>query len=169
MRKAQETPVRRATARERLSIGAALNRLHASAARWSRGDVSLTALSTLATLDRSGPRRITELATLEGVAQPSMTALVVTLERAGLAERRDDPSDRRATLIVITGAGAELLQARRTSGAEDFAELIAQLPVEESAALVAALPALRHLRELDERQRDQAGRLSRQSNPSERR
>ena len=38
--------------------------------------MSLTSLSTLATLELTGPRRITDLAANEGVTQPSMTALV---------------------------------------------------------------------------------------------
>ncbi|MBO0816571.1 MAG: MarR family transcriptional regulator, partial [Actinobacteria bacterium] len=38
--------------------------------------MSLTAAATLATLDRSSPRRLTALAAHEGVTQPAMTQLV---------------------------------------------------------------------------------------------
>ena len=48
-----------------------------------RTDLSLTAAATLATLQRSGPARLTELAVAEGVSQPSMTALIARLGRAG--------------------------------------------------------------------------------------
>jgi DNA-binding MarR family transcriptional regulator len=119
--------------------------------------MSLTSLSTLSTLDRTGPRRITDLAVVEGVTQPSMTALVKVLEHDGLVERRADPSDGRVALVALTEAGLELIRARRQSGAEAFAQLIDKLPAEESAALAAAIPALEHLRALGEGSRSQEG------------
>jgi hypothetical protein len=42
--------------------------------------MSLTSLSTLATLELTRPRRMTDLAACEGVMQPPMTALVSILE-----------------------------------------------------------------------------------------
>ena len=72
----------------RIGVGEALVGLTASVVRWARRDMSLTSLGTLATLDRAGPQRITDLARAEGVAQPSMTVLVGTLERDGLVVRR---------------------------------------------------------------------------------
>ena len=116
-------------------------------------DISLAALSTLSTLDRIGPQRITDLARLEGVAQPSMTVLAGTLERDGLAVRRRDPADRRVVLIGVTAAGRDLIRRRSRARAQAFAQLIEKLPPGETAVLLAALPALRHLRELEEAQR----------------
>jgi len=136
----------------------ALYGLLSAAVRRGPREMSLTSLATLATLDRSGPRRITDLALIEGVAQPSMTALVSTLERAGLVERRGDPADKRVALVALTPAGAELLRSRRRAGAEAFEQLIDKLPPQEAAALTAAIPALRHLRELDNEDREPAPR-----------
>jgi DNA-binding MarR family transcriptional regulator len=124
-------------------------------------DMSLTSLATLSTLDRTGPRRITDLALVQGVAQPSMTTLVTNLRRDGLVERRGDPADGRVALVEITAAGTALLRARRRAGAEAITELIGKLPPAETAALTAAVPALEHLRDLGNEQRDHAaGRLS---------
>jgi DNA-binding MarR family transcriptional regulator len=134
----------------------ALYGLVTAAVRRGPREMSLTSLSTLATLDRTGPRRITDLAMIQGVAQPSMTVLVTTLERSGLVERRGDPADRRVALVALTAAGAELLRAQRRAGAEALIQLIAKLPADEPAALTAAIPALRHLRELDSERRDPA-------------
>ena len=53
--------------------------------------LSLTAAATLATLERSGPRRLTALAVQEGVTQPAMTQLVARLQDAGLVGREADP------------------------------------------------------------------------------
>jgi DNA-binding MarR family transcriptional regulator len=143
----------------RIGVGEALIGLAASLVRWARRDMSLTSLGTLATLDRAGPQRITDLARVEGVAQPSMTVLVGTLERDGLVVRRGDPADKRVVLIELTAAGTDLVRGRRRADAQVFAQLIEKLPADEAAALLAALPALEHLRELAEVQRAMATRL----------
>ncbi len=116
--------------------------------------MSLTAVSTLATLDRTGPRRITDLAVAEAMTQPSMTKLVTALEQSGLVERRGDPTDKRVALVVLTTAGADYLKTRRRSGASSLVDLLDELPDDEAAMLLAAVPALEHLLALDNAQRD---------------
>jgi DNA-binding MarR family transcriptional regulator len=140
----------------RALAGQALYGLASEAIRRLPRDISLTSLSTLSTLDRTGPRRITDLAVVQGVAQPSMTTLVTVLQRSGLAERRADPGDGRVALIEITAAGSQLLRSRRRAGAEAFTDLIGKLPPAEQATLIAAIPALEHLRALGNEQRDPA-------------
>lgn len=138
---------------ERHAIAEALFRLVAAAVVQQPRDMSLTSVSMLATVERTGPRRITDLAVIEGVAQPSMTALVNVLERAGFVERRPAPQDQRVVLVALTAAGADYLRARRRAGADVFAQLIDKLPADEIAALLAAAPALAHLHELDDERR----------------
>jgi DNA-binding MarR family transcriptional regulator len=121
--------------------------------------MSLTSLSTLATLERTGPRRITDLAACEGVMQPSMTALVSTLERSGLVERRRDPSDRRVALVALTAVGTEYIRARRQAGVEAFAQLIDDLPADEAEALSAAVTAMTHVQRLEEERRNPTSTL----------
>jgi DNA-binding MarR family transcriptional regulator len=114
-------------------------------------DISFTTASTLSRLEHEGPRRLTSLAADEGVAQPSMTQLVQRLERQGLVERDRDPGDKRVVWVAITDAGRRLLSGRRTSRAQELAELLATLPPEDEAALaaavLAALPVIRRLAE----------------------
>jgi DNA-binding MarR family transcriptional regulator len=117
-------------------------------------DLSLTSLATLSTLDRTGPRRITDLAVIEGITQPSMTVLVTSLERGGLVARHKDPADGRVTRVALTAEGLAYLRGRRKAGTNALAQLIDKLPSGEAAALAAAIPALQHLRDLDNRQRD---------------
>jgi DNA-binding MarR family transcriptional regulator len=143
---------------DRSAAGEALYGLVAVAVRRAPRDMSLTSLSTLATLDRSGPRRITDLAVIEGVAQPSMTALVSALERSGLVERRREPADRRVALVALTATGSDVVRSRRRAGAEELTQLIDKLPADEAAALAEAIRALRHLRALDNDERDPATR-----------
>jgi len=112
-------------------------------------DISLTAASALSTLNRSGPQRLTDLAAIEGVSQPSMTVLVTGLERAGLAERRPSPDDGRVVLVAMTPAGADYLRSRRRTGTAVVADLIGELTAADTAALAAAVPAINRLTELD--------------------
>ncbi|MGW3315069.1 MarR family winged helix-turn-helix transcriptional regulator [Streptomyces fungicidicus] len=116
--------------------------------------MSLTSAATLATLDRTGPRRITDLAAVEGVTQPAMTALVRVMEESGLVERRGDASDKRVTLVCLTEAGASYVRTRRQAGVHAFERLIGELTGDEVEALVAALPALKHLAELESQARE---------------
>ena len=156
---ANATSLAASAADARIGVGEALIGLTASVIRWAPRDMSLTSLGTLSTLDRAGPQRITDLARVEGVAQPSMTVLVGTLERDGLVVRRGDPSDKRVVLIELTAAGTDLVRSRRRADAQAFAQLIEKLPSDETAALLAALPALEHLCELEGMQRAGTTRL----------
>lgn len=113
-----------------------------------QGDISLTAASTLRTLERHGPHRLSELATAEGVTQPAMTQLVSRLEKAGLAQRCADPADGRVVVVRIAAAGRELLQARRAARAQKLYELLSALDPADRAAIIAALPALDRLADL---------------------
>ena len=108
-------------------------------------ELSLTAASTLRNLELNGPRRLTELATNEGVTQPAMTQLVSRLQRERLAERTTDPGDARVVIVRITPAGQELLARRRETRARRLAELLSTLSTEDQRHLAAALPALERL------------------------
>ena len=104
--------------------------------------LSLTAAATLATLERSGPRRLTSLAAQEGVTQPAMTQLITRLEDAGLVDRAADPADGRVVQVRITADGKAMLARRRAVRAERVAGLLDRLSPDERAALAAALPAM---------------------------
>ena len=140
-------------------VGRALYDVIAARVRRVPRDLSLTSQSTLSTLDRFGPRRITELAVVEGVTQPSMTALVNGLERAGLVERQGDPTDRRVALVALSANGkASFMRLRRRTGEVELEQLMEKLAPEELAALTAAIPLLEHLSELDQCHQDQLDR-----------
>jgi DNA-binding MarR family transcriptional regulator len=96
--------------------------------------LSLTAAATLATLERSGPRRLTALAAREGVTQPAMTQLVARLQDTGLVERIADRADGRVVQVRITAEGQAMLAGRRA--------VLARLSPDDQAALAAALPAM---------------------------
>src|SRR4051794_18293629 len=79
----------------------------------ARSEISRTEGSVLRMLD-DAPRRITELADLEGLAQPTMTLLVKRLEERGWVQRERLADDGRVALISLAPAGREALDEFRT-------------------------------------------------------
>lgn len=131
------------------ALGWALQALvEASIRRRRNRSLSLTASSTLDVVERTGPRRITELAQIHEVTQPSMTALVNQLVRMELVERRPDAADGRVVLVAITPAGQEHLGKARRTVAAVLTAMVDKLPEDEAAALHHALPAIGHVAEL---------------------
>ncbi|WP_082131573.1 MULTISPECIES: MarR family winged helix-turn-helix transcriptional regulator [Cellulomonas] len=73
-------------------------------------------LRLLRTLDRMGrPRRLGELAEALDVAPRSVTSKVDQAAADGWVRRVPDPDDRRATLVELTAAGRERLDAVASS------------------------------------------------------
>jgi DNA-binding MarR family transcriptional regulator len=137
-----------------VAVGEALFGLAAVAIRRRDRTLSLTAASVLSTLERTGPRRLTDLAVSEEITQPSMTALVTQLTDLGLAERRRDAADARVVLVAITRAGSQQLRTMRSASASTLTELIGKLDDQDAEALGAALPALLRLAELADESQD---------------
>jgi DNA-binding MarR family transcriptional regulator len=133
---------------EQQSVGEILQALGTLSIRQRPRDLSLTALSTLSTIERTGARRLGDLAVSEGVTQPSMSALVSELERLGLADRQADARDGRVVRVAITPAGREYLSERRRAGASVFEVLVDKLSPREAASLRSALPVFRRMLEL---------------------
>jgi DNA-binding MarR family transcriptional regulator len=122
-------------------LEAALVVLWADLLAHTDSDLSRTGASVLNTL-RDGPRRITELAAAQNVAQPTMTVAVQRLEARGLVVRERADDDRRATNVVITDAGRAKLAGRHAARAAALQARLAALDDDARAALEAALPAL---------------------------
>jgi DNA-binding MarR family transcriptional regulator len=131
---------------DRLAVAEGVDQLVALLTRLSpRNGLSLVAASTLATLDRYGPLRLTDLAEAAAVTQPSMTGLVNRLVAQGLVERTPDDRDRRSVNVAVTDAGRALLAQRRQRRAETLASLIDALDPDDRDALAAAVPAITRL------------------------
>src|SRR4051794_24850362 len=113
--------------------------------RGSFRELSRTATSVLALLRDTGPRRITDLAGAQAVAQPTMTTLVARLERQGLAQRRPDPADARAVLVTLTAAGRQALERQGSERSAVLAARLQRLDDADRAALQGALAALDRL------------------------
>ena len=107
--------------------------------RISRSEAGL--LSALS----GGPRRITELADLEGHAQPTITLLVKRMEERGWVTRERDPADGRVVLVSLNDAGTAALEDVRASYRAALRGHLVAMTDEEIAALTAATTALEAL------------------------
>ena len=107
-------------------------------------ELSRTEVGLLNTLS-GGPRRITELAELEGLAQPTMTSLVKQLEQRGLLRRDRQADDGRVVLVHLTDSGAIALEDYRARVRELLGAYLAEIPDEQVEALAGATEALAQL------------------------
>ncbi|MFG1906004.1 MarR family winged helix-turn-helix transcriptional regulator [Kribbella sp. NPDC048928] len=112
--------------------------------------LNFSALSVLHTLDRNGPLRLTDLLATEQLKQPALTSLVAKLEQDGLLQRRQDPSDGRASLISLTRTGRDLVRSRHANRVAKLTALVDRLTPEELAVLAGSVDVLHRLTELAE-------------------
>lgn len=108
------------------------------------GGLSRTEAGLLNTLS-GGPRRITELAQLERLAQPTMTLLVKRLEKQGLVKRERQADDGRVALVSLTKDGDATLEEYRTQARAALGAYLAGMPDEQVEELAAATETLAQL------------------------
>lgn len=102
-------------------------------------------LSTLASVGKSGPVRLGDLAAAERIAPSTLTRVVNVLEERGYLLRQPAPDDARAALVTLTDDGQQVLGQIRAEATRLLAEMVSTLPTEQVVALEAALPALEEL------------------------
>jgi DNA-binding MarR family transcriptional regulator len=113
-------------------------------------ELSRTEAGLLTTLT-DGPRRITELAETEALAQPSVSKLVDKLERRGLVGRDRAPDDGRAVVVSISDEGRLRLEEARRHLRSLLRELLGELENDDLSALTAAGEAVERLIEILQR------------------
>ena len=127
-------------------LGAVLARLYSFLRRAILPkEMSLTQALTLTTLRDLGPLRVTDLAHIEGVRQPTCTGLVNVMEAQGWVRRRVDDADKRVVLVELTEAGDAVLQVISETRAAVFDRYLGALTQVDRDALAAALPGLAKL------------------------
>ncbi|MFF0814989.1 MarR family winged helix-turn-helix transcriptional regulator [Rhodococcus sp. NPDC003318] len=104
-----EARLRRVLA-ELVTNASRLTRLASSLAADNRPRPWMRALSLL---EEYGALRVSELARLDTISQPTATAVIKQLGEAGLVERQRDPNDSRAVVVVMTDAGRDWLEESR--------------------------------------------------------
>ncbi|ASK65930.1 transcriptional regulator [Brachybacterium avium] len=115
------------------------------AARRSDVGVGTVSWRVVATIERHGPLRLSEIADRERVSRPTATTVIKRLEEEGLVGRTPDPTDSRSSLISTTTQGSAQLAAWRQQLAHGVGGLLDQLPAEDFAALERAAEILSRL------------------------
>jgi len=113
-------------------------------ARHLGGELSRTEAGVLNTLS-DGRQRITELAELEGLAQPTMTILVKQLEQQGLVTRERHADDGRVVLVDLTERGVAALGHVRAQASAALRSVLTETPDDQIEALTATTEALQAL------------------------
>jgi DNA-binding MarR family transcriptional regulator len=101
--------------------------------------LSMARAKVLGLLAQEGPTRQSGLASRLGFAPRSITDAVDALERSGFAERRDDPTDRRARLVAITPTGQAALTAAMETKLQLLHEIFGGLDDESRETFMALL------------------------------
>lgn len=106
-------------------------------------NVSPSQSRALGVLARHGEIRLSALAEKLRIAPRSATEVIDDLEVRGLAARRPDPSDRRATLVGLTPQGAATVREINEARAAEADRLFAGLDQADRADLARILRRLR--------------------------
>lgn len=130
---------------ERLRL--AVTRLARRLRQQSEPGASPTQLAVLATVARTGPITLGDLAAAERVQPPTITAAVARLETHGLVRREPDETDRRVVRVRVTTAGRRLLARNRSRKTAYLEQRLRSLGPDERATLDAATAILDRLLE----------------------
>ena len=110
------------------------------------GDLTWSQVLVLTRIDREGPATVSTLARAEGVRSQSMGETISVLKEFGLVSGTPDPNDGRQTILSLTEACREWIQAARTAR-EDwlFRTIRTQFTPAEQEQLAAAVELLKRL------------------------
>jgi DNA-binding MarR family transcriptional regulator len=97
----------------------------------------------LGALHCKGPQIMSSISDELGVTRRNITALVDALEEEGLVRRKPHPTDRRATVIEMTGQGERTMDRIYDEHRASVAELFDELGVEDQRELTRMLSTLR--------------------------
>jgi DNA-binding MarR family transcriptional regulator len=120
--------------------------------RWVRASVrrqdptwSVPQLVALGYLRNHPGASLSELSGQLGIGMPSASTLVSRLVDLGHVDRREDPAERRRTVLTLTRRGKAQLEAALQASGEELAELLRSLPARDLDRLGQAMGVLRTL------------------------
>jgi DNA-binding MarR family transcriptional regulator len=99
---------------------------------------TLTQLSAMASLHQHGPMSPGELATRERVQPPSMTRVIAALVERGFINRSPHPTDGRQTVVALTEAGRDYVDAEVSARERWLDARLAELSADERDVLCRA-------------------------------
>lgn len=141
-----DTRLAESAARLRMAIVRTARRLRQEAAG-EGAELTPTAASALATVERHGPLTPSELAAIERIKRPTATRILRGLEEAGLLDRAPDPADGRSALVSVNAAGRGRLRRLRGRKNAFLARRMRALPEDDVETLDRAAEILERLLE----------------------
>ncbi|GIJ44432.1 MarR family transcriptional regulator [Virgisporangium aliadipatigenens] len=109
------------------------------------GDLTVSQVSALNSLEMHGALSPRELAEIERVQPPSMTKIVGKLEERGLVQRTPHPTDGRQVILSCSEAGREMVRSHRRAKDAWLAGRLAELTAEEREVLRRAAELLERI------------------------
>lgn len=103
--------------------------------------VTVTQFRTLVVLDSHGEINLNRLAELLGVNSSTALRMIDRLLVAGLATRRDNPTNRREVLLGLSPAGRRVVRKVTRRRRTELARVVAAMPSERREDFLAALRA----------------------------
>src|SRR6202022_2297743 len=143
-RKSKKSPEAEAYRIGDLLHSAAIHLLRKVRAQDRRAGIGPAQLSALSVLVFGGPRSLKELAEAEQVRPPTMSRIVVGLERTRLV-RRKATDDKRRMLLTATARGAKILREGRQRRVEMLVRALQELSGDELSEAAAAAEFMRKL------------------------
>lgn len=114
----------------------------ATVGEWCRLELTMAQLKGVLVLGRKHELPVGGLARELSVGLPAASAVVDRLVEQGLVERKEDPADRRRTLVRLSPAGEELLASLRRGSREAMSVWLERMPEDDLGALLVGLRAM---------------------------
>ncbi|WP_280266999.1 MarR family winged helix-turn-helix transcriptional regulator [Nocardia wallacei] len=111
--------------RQLIRLGRIRERTNAQIAAASKGEIEISAYGIIFRLLEDGPMRSGTLAEAMYSDASTISRQVAGLVKRGLLERRADPDDGRASVLVVTDAGRDLAEELRQRRIELLEHIVA--------------------------------------------
>ncbi len=115
--------------------------LHAEP-HWRELDLTMSQLKALVALATHGPTTIGQLGQRLGIQLPGASHVADALVQLELADRYEDPEDRRRTYVCLTARGHALVEHLREGGRERARAWLAELDDDDLLCLLNGLQAM---------------------------
>ena len=106
------------------------------------GDLTITQLSALTSLELAGALSHRELAEVERIQPPTLTKIVAKLEDRGLVQRSPHPTDGRQVILSATESGRAVVAETKRARDEWLARRLSALTADERDTLKRAADIL---------------------------
>lgn len=113
-----------------------------AALTWLTLDLSIAQIKALIVLAHQEPLTVSQIGDHLGIGLPTASYLTERLVQADLAERSEDPDDRRRTLVRRTKRGRDLTQQLWYESQDRLRSRFSQVPDDDLSALIQGLRAI---------------------------